>query len=304
MPLLTAQTHRYALVGALFGFCFPLGATLIDVLVLRGLSLTWSSVLDVQAAQPLHWIIDSAPVVLSLVASLAGRRQDRVISLHHEARAAQQQAAELAKFPDENPNPVLRFRRDSAPLYANHSGQQFLDTIRENGILPLAWRSVIQEVLNGQVTREMEVPWDDQTLSLIFTPVPEHDYVNVYGRDITQRKVAERDLRLAKETAEAASRAKSDFLAHMSHELRTPMNAILGYTQILAGAQDLPSERRELVKTIGQAGEHLLSLINDVLDISKIEAGHAELNATDFYLRRVIEGLSSMSLVFRGASCF
>jgi len=102
------------------------------------------------------------------------------------------------------------------------------------------------------------------------------------------------DLHLAKEAAEGANRAKSQFLANISHEIRTPMNAILGYAQILQHNPDLDDRQQLAVETIENSGEHLLGLINEVLDISKIEAGRMELHPVDFDLSHLLDGLARM----------
>ncbi len=104
------------------------------------------------------------------------------------------------------------------------------------------------------------------------------------ANDITQRHEAARALREAKEAADAASRAKSYFLASVSHELRTPLNGILGYTQILRRDAALTERQRGGVGVIHESAEHLLALINDVLDLSKIEAGRIDLHPADFDL--------------------
>jgi signal transduction histidine kinase len=99
------------------------------------------------------------------------------------------------------------------------------------------------------------------------------------------------ELAEAKEAAEEANQAKSNFLANMSHDIRTPLNAILGYAQILSREDDLQPHHHPLVSTIFESGNHLLALINDILDISKIEAGRIELQETNFDLTALIDRL-------------
>ena len=101
-------------------------------------------------------------------------------------------------------------------------------------------------------------------------------------------------LQKAKEAAEYANQAKSIFLANMSHDIRTPLNAILGYAQILQRDQDLQPHQQESVSTIESSGDHLLALIDDILDLSKIEVGRIELHNTNFDLSELIKGLSIM----------
>ena len=112
-------------------------------------------------------------------------------------------------------------------------------------------------------------------------------------------RVAQRTAQLyqAKEAADAANRAKSDFLANMSHELRTPLNAILGFTQILNRDSSLSGEQLEQLSIINRSGEHLLSLINDILDLSKIEAGRLSFCESDFDLYRLLDTVEEMFLL-------
>ncbi|MBD0347233.1 MAG: response regulator, partial [Coleofasciculus sp. Co-bin14] len=112
--------------------------------------------------------------------------------------------------------------------------------------------------------------------------------------DVTERKQVEIALQQAKEAAERANRAKSDFLASMSHELRTPLNAILGFSQILARDESLKPQQRKHVGIINRSGEHLLALINDILSMSKIEAGRITLNENCFDLYGLLDSLEEM----------
>jgi PAS domain S-box-containing protein len=112
--------------------------------------------------------------------------------------------------------------------------------------------------------------------------------------DITEHLRAEKD-RIIRQVAEQANKAKSAFIAHMSHEIRTPMNAVLGCTQILLGEQPSFSSRHvDLLQTIQRSGGHLLSLINDILDISKIEAGHVSRKETVFSLPNLLQEIQAV----------
>jgi PAS domain S-box-containing protein len=119
-------------------------------------------------------------------------------------------------------------------------------------------------------------------------PLGEGFFFGAFLRDISDRLEQEGELRAAKESAEAATRAKSEFLASMSHELRTPLNGVLGYTQLLQRDRGLRPAQREALEAIGKCGTHLLELINDVLDLSRIEAGRVDIEATTTDLAQLL----------------
>jgi PAS domain S-box-containing protein len=116
-------------------------------------------------------------------------------------------------------------------------------------------------------------------------------FFGAFLRDISDRRQRDAELRRAKEAAEAATRAKSEFLANMSHELRTPLNGVLGYAQLLQRDRTLNAAQQEALEAISKCGSQLLDLINDVLDLSKIEAGRLEIEEAPTDLTNLITDL-------------
>ncbi len=125
----------------------------------------------------------------------------------------------------------------------------------------------------------------------VFDPDGAIDYCVFANTDITERKYAEIEISKSMEKAEAANRAKSEFLANMSHELRTPLNHIIGFTELITDSRfgDLNTKQKKYLGNVLQSGQHLLALVNDILDISKVEAGKLEVQSTPVDLKRLLQ---------------
>ncbi|WP_035992596.1 CHASE2 domain-containing protein [Leptolyngbya sp. KIOST-1] len=178
---------------------------------------------------------------------------------------------------------------------------------------PAQWQASLATLSLGYPFRYHDIQWNNRWFDLVLQPLPASPLIShsptssaapsflLVLEETTAHKEAEANLQRAKEAAlreaersEAASRAKGDFLANMSHELRTPLNVILGFTQVISHDQSLQIEHRNHLKIINRSGQHLLGLINDVLEMSKIESGRVQLNETSIDLYALLADLEAM----------
>ncbi|MCP4348469.1 MAG: PAS domain S-box protein [Desulfobacterales bacterium] len=135
--------------------------------------------------------------------------------------------------------------------------------------------------------KDKELVWTNVTVSLIRKVMGKPEFTLEMTEDITEQRKILKELEDARKQAEAASRAKSEFLANMSHEIRTPMNAILGFSEILMNKAEQPDQKNCLAN-IQSGGKSLLALINDILDLSKIEAGKLEIQSEPVSVRNLL----------------
>jgi PAS domain S-box-containing protein len=143
-----------------------------------------------------------------------------------------------------------------------------------------AFYNLKHKLANGNI-RDVEI-----YTSLIEVQSSEHNYCLIF--DITQRRKIEKELKQAKETAEEATRVKSFFVSNVSHEIRTPLNAIIGLTDLIIDGDNLSAEQMKYMESIKFSSDHLLGVINDVLDFSKLEAGKVTLEKIDFDISNLV----------------
>ncbi|WP_341679079.1 ATP-binding protein [Niveibacterium sp. SC-1] len=179
----------------------------------------------------------------------------------------------------------------SASLSVSPRGDEALSMMRTHFRLPANWDAALAAVLEDPARhRDFTFALDDgRNLDCAARPQLLRGHavgVLFCFLDVTDRARYQQALIAAKEVAETANRAKSQFLSSMSHELKTPLNAILGFTQLLEF--DRHPEQEDSLRTIRQAGDHLLSLINEVLDLARIEAGRIELHIQELEVREIL----------------
>ena len=218
----------------------------------------------------------------------------------------------LAAFPEMNPNIVLSMNVVGEVQYLNPYGNELLNELdilqsHMGVLLPENIKSIIYECIdNDKTIQAVESFYKGRSFLWTFSPVVQQQIVHGYALEITQRKKAIEDAReaqLEKMAAEAANTAKSTFLANMSHEIRTPLTAIIGFSETLLDTSQTMSERVESINTVIRSGKHLLQIINDILDLSKVEADKLDtekLKVSPFELLDDVHSLISLMAESKG----
>jgi PAS domain S-box-containing protein len=181
-----------------------------------------------------------------------------------------------------------RGRRPSMLKSGTHAREFYANMWSEIGA-GRVWRG---ELCNRK--KNGELFWESTAIAPVHNKAGVTIHFVAVKEDITERKRAAEQLRQAKETAELANKAKSTFLANMSHEIRTPMNAILGFSQLMLRDLDVSVVHREQLTTIARSGEHLMDIINDILEMARVESGRAKLHPSIFDLHQLLTDIKSL----------
>ncbi len=236
-------------------------------------------------------------LVLNMNKNLGKTVEVRTNELLLAKEAAETNNANVTAIIEGTQSNIWAFNRNYEILYINHvfqkefkqtfgvwleTGVSLIDALPE-AIQPL-WRPRYDRVLrNEQFTIEDAIESPDGLIyiQVTFNPIVKKGEViggSCFGSDITERKLAELELKRAKERAEESDRLKTAFLANMSHEIRTPMNGILGFAELLKNPELTGDEQKEFIGIIEKSGARMLNIINDIVDISRIEAGLMQLD--------------------------
>ncbi|MFV1997504.1 MAG: ATP-binding protein, partial [Acidiferrobacterales bacterium] len=258
----------------------------------------FSDRLDEAAGEQIE--VDKTSVELDRLGSALNHASFR---LHEQANEIQQSIGELEKvaaFAENSPNIAVSISADAEVTFVNPRGRELIRDLDLPGgsieaLLPESPQKLAHHCLGeGVRLNEIPVTHGGRTFLWTFAPAAGKKIVHGYGMEITKRRVAEERVHsalIAKLQAENANEAKSRFLANVSHELRTPLNAIIGYSEMLEEDAILDGNQPQAVldlQRVQSSAHHLLHLINEVLDVSKIEAGKSELNRETFDVNQLL----------------
>lgn len=294
----TVPVDRIWLLSMILGAVFPLVGTLVEVGV-RGLPFSVASMLSAQASQPLLWIIDTAPLVLAAFGwALAGamRESDRLRSAAATARLEQ----ELDRFLRLSKDPLAILDEEGSfvrvsPGFTSLFGYTHAEALgltlaelihpedRPGGRLAASGVGVV----DGTEVRVRARNGSHREIRWSVVDVPDRSLTYVLGRDLTEDRRIHRELEAARTAANAAARAKSEFIASMSHQLRTPMNGVIGMTD-LALETELTDDQRLYLEAIDESAKSLMQTISDLLDFSQMEADKLALKQSDMVPAHVL----------------
>ncbi len=309
---------RYFHYGWMFGVFFPVFSILLDVLWIHQVPFTLRTVVELIVSQPLHWVIGSAPVFLGGAGVIIGaqyehleeinqelesRVEDRVKEINQTRHELELEKLYFESLFDHSPAAIVVLDPSYRVQSVNPAFEE-LFLYQEDELIGKKLDNLITfddssaqaeeytarvsagEMIEGIDRRKRK---DGQGIDVKILGVPiaiageQKGLLGIY-HDVT-------DLLKAKKDAEEADEAKSEFLANMSHEIRTPMNGIMGMIELTLDT-DLTAEQREFLTTAQSSAEALLGIINDILDYSKIEAGHLGLEEIEFDLFQTVESVA------------
>ena len=245
------------------GFCSFLGVKLVHHDQAMG-------VLNLISAKPGAYSECELDVAARAARQIAGAIANA--RLYAQQRESEAEIRDLAKFPSEDPNPVARISSRGKIIYANDAATNILENARlKAGKHTLGtWRESVANVLTSGSADEVEIDYGSRILSYSVVPVADAGYVNIYGRDIT--------------TAKEAERLKDEFISVASHELRTPVTSIKGFLELLEDERTGPvtMDQRRFLDAVGRNTRRLELLVDDLLDISRLDSSMIGLERSAF----------------------
>ena len=253
---------------------------------------------------------DEKVLIKSLNKELENKVNERTHELLHAKQIAEQSSANVKAIIEGTSESVWAFNTNYEILYLNKTfrqacldtfgvwlapGESLIDTLPSD--IKSSWKQRYDKVLNNEqfeVEDVINTPKGKRYIRVGFNPIVREGKViggSCFGKNITYRKLAEFEILKAKEQAEKSDKLKTAFLANMSHEIRTPMNGILGFAELLKEPNLSGDEHRAYIDVIEKSGQRMLNIINDIVDISKIEAGLIEIIIQDVNVNELIKDI-------------